>query len=54
MKPTYFCKQCGGLAYMQIDNRTYCEKCGHGVPVMPVPDESTAYGNDCPNGRCEP
>lgn len=65
MKATYFCKSCGSLAYVRLDNTTYCDKCGVGVELLVVQaetvraaatklvDESQVYGNDCPGGRCE-
>lgn len=53
MNKTYFCRQCGRIAYVRIDNKTYCPKCGEGVMLMVVPDESRAYGMDCRDGKCE-
>ena len=53
MNVTYFCKQCGRVAHIQVDNQTYCENCGYGVELLPVPDEGTVSGIDCRGGRCE-
>ena len=52
MSMTYICKQCGRPAELR-DNQTYCEHCGPGVELVAVPDETSVYGMDCRDGRCE-
>jgi len=49
-KHVLVCWECGRPGELR-DNETYCEHCGPGVEA--VPDEETAYGNDCPKGACE-
>ncbi|ALS27174.1 hypothetical protein IJ21_17730 [Paenibacillus sp. 32O-W] len=47
------CKSCGHvLPYGPHDKLQRC--CGKSMElVRRLPDESQAYGNDCPSGRCE-
>lgn len=50
------CKKCNFDDEFIIDYNekgeeyTFCGNCG---TIADIPNESTAYGTDCPNGSCE-
>jgi|HigsolmetaGSP12D_1036236.scaffolds.fasta_scaffold00074_38 hypothetical protein len=54
------CERCGGeLTEMPTNHYAkkikVCERCRKEdlKRLLNIPDESTAYGKDCPSGRCE-
>jgi len=47
------CVKCGTTKSVkyEMNGKTYCNVCV--LPESLMPDESTAYGNDCLGGKCE-